>query len=441
MASNLSSRHSVRRVNFDRFATTTRDKDPPPYFAGREEVVSDIETACALSWESHVSGDSQQRAATRVVYGAPGAGKTSLLQHLCERWANDDFITLDVDGGVRNQPAPRMFYLQGGWLSITPHFILRNIVELVQPGASQQMYLSASQTGHSEAAISAGFIKGRIGSSNTEQHSAGDIVLETLARLLPPEKWQFPVVVGIDEAQNTVGDRDSPMGGLLQELHDNDYDLPVTVILGGLCDTVLRAGELGLTRISSKFIHSLDCFTKHEMDELKQGFCEHYGILLKGRDSEFDALLSATDGWPSHIANCLTSFAMVYRRCGRDMSEVDFEEVARHSMDARIDYYFGRLSSPMRGSGQLLAMLMREIGDGLREGQIKSSIRRLGDSGEKARIYEQELPKGMDADDYYLELIRQGALQERKDGIVSCPIPSFRDFIIKNYPIESPHHP
>ncbi len=438
MGNRTATRHSVRPADFDDFATITRDKDPPPYFAGRENVVADIENACAASWARHVSGSAQHSATTRVVYGAPGAGKSSLLRHLEERWANGDFVTLEAGGSVRAQPVPRMFYLQGGWLSTCPEFILRNTAELVDPSSKSHFLRLVTETGYREGSVSGGMIKGNAGRSRTEQHFPLTLGLETLARLLPREKWRFPVVIGIDEAQNATGDRDSPMGKLLQEFHDNNYDLPLTVVLSGLSDTEVRANDLGLTRLSRNFVHALDCLTSDEMDELKHGFCEHYGISLNTREAEFDALLAGTEGWPSHIANCLTSFAKIYRQCGCDTSRVDFKEVERDSLDARRQYYRSRLSPVLRISGQLLAMLVREIDDGCSPSQAISIIRKLSEKGERTRIVEQELPDEMNARDYYAELIHQGILQEYSDGVARCPIPSFRRYIIKQYPVELP---
>ena len=41
------------------------------------------------------------------------------------------------------------------------------------------------------------------------------------------------------------------------------------------------------------------------------------------------------------------------------------------------------------------------------------------------------LPSGMTATDLYDNLIHRGALQERDDDTVICPIPSFRQFLIE----------
>ena len=42
-----------------------------------------------------------------------------------------------------------------------------------------------------------------------------------------------------------------------------------------------------------------------------------------------------------------------------------------------------------------------------------------------------DLPKGLDADDFFEHLVHQGALQKRADKTIHCPIPSFRTYLIR----------
>ena len=58
------------------------DRLPPPAFVGRREVIADIERAVAEA----AAGGAAVRGRTRLVFGAPGAGKTSLLDELARRW-------------------------------------------------------------------------------------------------------------------------------------------------------------------------------------------------------------------------------------------------------------------------------------------------------------------------------------------------------------------
>ena len=58
------------------------DRLPPPAFVGRRDIISDIEHAVAQA----AAGGTAVRGRTRLVFGAPGAGKTALLYELARRW-------------------------------------------------------------------------------------------------------------------------------------------------------------------------------------------------------------------------------------------------------------------------------------------------------------------------------------------------------------------
>ncbi|MCY4228028.1 MAG: hypothetical protein OXF20_10140, partial [Gammaproteobacteria bacterium] len=52
---------------------------PPPVFIGREGVLEDIALAAEQVWKDTGSGMRGMEKATRIVQGAPGAGKSSIL--------------------------------------------------------------------------------------------------------------------------------------------------------------------------------------------------------------------------------------------------------------------------------------------------------------------------------------------------------------------------
>ena len=58
------------------------DRLPPPAFVGRQDIIADIEHAVAEA----AAGGTAVRGRTRLVFGAPGAGKTALLNELARRW-------------------------------------------------------------------------------------------------------------------------------------------------------------------------------------------------------------------------------------------------------------------------------------------------------------------------------------------------------------------
>lgn len=83
------------------------DRLPPAAFVGRHDIIADIERAVAQA----AAGGAAVRGRTRLVFGAPGAGKTALLYELARRWraraADDDAsapVPVDCEPGELSSP-------------------------------------------------------------------------------------------------------------------------------------------------------------------------------------------------------------------------------------------------------------------------------------------------------------------------------------------------
>ncbi|MCY4543441.1 MAG: hypothetical protein OXB95_13775, partial [Rhodobacteraceae bacterium] len=63
-----------------------RDRSVPPYYAGRADMLADIEECCLDLWKRRKGKEPQASGMTRILYGAPGAGKSSTLMHLKRKW-------------------------------------------------------------------------------------------------------------------------------------------------------------------------------------------------------------------------------------------------------------------------------------------------------------------------------------------------------------------
>ena len=69
------------------------DRDIAPFFAGRAAEIAHFESSFnALDWEN------KRTAAFRIFQGAPGCGKTSLVEHLRQRYA-DELLFVDIRRG------------------------------------------------------------------------------------------------------------------------------------------------------------------------------------------------------------------------------------------------------------------------------------------------------------------------------------------------------
>ena len=412
------------------YVQTHRDRTPPPYFAGRKDILKDIESTCTAIWQLHENRGFQRLAPTRLIYGAPGAGKSSTLAHLQDEWLAGRHVTTLADGSARSAPVPVMLNSKDGHIFNRLDSFCKELVDLVAPGEGQGIFNKVINTLRKSGSAHLSLVKGQIEQERTTEQEIVDANLYELSKLLPAEKWTRPVVIGVDEAQNLTGDRHSQVGLMLQALHVNNYNLPIMVVLAGLSDSKQRVIELGLSRLSLDSEYSLGCLDTEETEELKQGFCRHFEIDLGPRVKEFETLLLRTDGWPAHIQNCLLAFGThyLYRKC--DVKAIDFNQVDQFAQDARMNYYFARLSKKMKDSFRFLAIVMEQLKGEESTGEVISIIGRTAKRFDGDDDSTMRLPDNVTPREYYEDLIHRGALQEREMDRVSCPIPSFRQFLI-----------
>ena len=301
------------------------DKDLSPYFAGRNDILSQIEDNCVEIWRRQVSGQEQVIAATRVIYGAPGAGKTTTLRHLQQQWEKGSYVTPNHDGSARKGPPPKMLLFRDPDILYDPAGFCVELADLIVLGSGDTMFLSISDTKSVSAEASALFVKGSVEKQRIEQDRQSDsfvhTVFRTLLKTVPLQMWKQPIVIGIDETQVLSGDSKSSAGVLLRALHNNHYNLPLIVVMGGLSDSVTRVKQLGLTRPSKHHTHSLGCLDEVELKEFKTGFIEHFDLDLGSRERQFDAIIESSNGWPAHLQNGLQSFAKVYVEAQGDVEK------------------------------------------------------------------------------------------------------------------------
>ena len=419
------------REGLDEYVHEFRDRGVPPYYAGRQKILSEIEDACAAIWKRHQDGRSQTEGLTRVIYGAPGAGKSSTLVHLHDEWLGGSYVSSNKDGSDREGPAPVMVYSGDGSLFHSIGELCQGLIDLVSPENSEDIFAMVSETVRRKGGLDFPIVNGEIENEKTIVSRIAHKSLSAIAKLLPPEKWTRPVVLGVDEAQNLSGDKDSPTGKLLQALHSNSYNLPILVVLAGLSDSVQRVKELGVSRLSSGATYSLECLNTAEIEQLKLGFCNYFQIDFSDHMNELEALLEKTDGWPAHIQNCLRAFAEVYLDVDCDINRVDFTEVEKRSQAVRMEYYHARISTSMGYSAQLLGLLMEKLTGKEHFGHVIGLIKRLDHQNQGSDDITLSLPDDRTAREFYEELLHCGALQERRNQTVFCPIPSFRQYMIE----------
>ena len=84
---------------------------------------------------------------------------------------------------------------------------------------------------------------GQVGGQSETRTPPPKDPIEAVLEYFPGEKWTRPVVIAIDEFQNLPGDKFSPAAEMLFNLHECRYQAPLTVVVGGLGDTLVSAAS------------------------------------------------------------------------------------------------------------------------------------------------------------------------------------------------------
>ncbi len=390
------------------------EKSAPPVFVGRERIFDDILTIAGEAWtaENHTLPG-----VTRILQGAPGAGKSATLAEL------EKILTTGTN--APNIPTPRILSVTSSMLEESVHSVLSRLYTIggLDPGVWRERgrtFLKGSREVLDSVSIG----------GTTFKLSKTDLGgLEALKRVLPPHRWTASVIVAIDEAQNLPAHPNTPTGILLRALHEGQTGLPLTLVLTGLGDTVDHAANMGLTR--GLTIHMIEALETDDVTQLMTGFCAHFGMDCQGFERQLDALAAPCEGWPRHLHVTLAALASEVLATHGDLRPIDWNQVRAAAAAGRRRYYQRQQSAEMRRAAALVAAVMRDLQETHRKPDIIDSLREhIRQAGADAPT-RMQIPKDMTPLAFADHLIHRGALQETPDYTITCPIPSFRNWLIE----------
>ena len=85
----------------------------------------------------------------------------------------------------------------------------------------------------------------------------------------------------------------------------------------------------------------------------------------------------------------------------------------------------------MSNSASLVGAIMQKVTGQQNSEQMIDIVDAVAQHRKELYGDRKGVPSGMTAEEFYNHLIHRGALQERDDGTVICPIPSFRRFLVE----------
>ncbi len=373
-----------------------RDREAPHLFVGRDEERSIAQSVLSKLQRGKARGN------TVIFQGAPGAGKTALLDHLRSKFrAQCDTARLPAS------------------LVHRPDEALYQVFKQIEPKQAKKLKESHQTT--AEGGVNIGIASGGVSSSSTQS----PLSISTIDQLMDLRKGvDRPLMLFLDEAQNANGDLPDRKSSILQQLHEGGAG-NVSLIAGGLSDTQARLSVLGVSRPSSDNVRTLQPLSGREVMEALEAFLhsEDFGIDREGcdRDALRRVIVNESMGWPQHLTNALRSLGEELIGAEGRLAECDLGRVQQRSQVRREEYYRGRAEMlPNRLLFEVVATVPKNSSvDGL---DIHKAIDR---AYQKEPLLERMLP----AEDVYHRLVHVGILQDDGTGKLTVPIPSMHDYI------------
>ncbi|MDD9961688.1 MAG: NACHT domain-containing protein [Gammaproteobacteria bacterium] len=328
-------------------------RSPPPVFVGRDEAISDILRAADRVHERWLENPRkpQRHAMTRLIQGAPGAGKSTLVERIQE-----------LAG-------------QGAAPSGTQHLALfLSASELSRPGDLEER-ISAQMPGGLLATAAGAAVKLAssllIGSSRPASGAADKA--ERAVRQGQETRFPGTLLLMIDEAQQAAPH--SPEANALRTLHQALHSLPILPMFAGLghLQGHLKQEGIGISRFAGPHcIHTIGALSPEESDGLLGGWLDHFEIGAKPRDLSRwqDAMRRDAQGWAMHTYDFLAPLARALADSPRPrrLSAIGMDAVRQAAAANRNRHYSERyadedgvISDAPDGVARLMARL-RETG-------------------------------------------------------------------------------
>jgi len=392
------------------------EKEHTPFYAGRESLIRGVLQSTETAADRTGAGEFSQ-GATRLIQGAPGAGKTAFLREV-----GRDPRSRGQAPWEGRLPAVAEIPLQD--LGDEARVAAR-IAEALLRGASKEFRRTV------QTAISGGgrFLFGTgfeaslsVGGGRQVVTAPPSATLDTL-RNLAPECWITSVGRrgGRDPGCRDRGAERSPPAS---PRGARPADRP------GVRRACKRRRRAGRYRRNREGADANRAGKSRDDRASRPGGSRASGLASAGRmrresreGSDLpEALAAATEGWPQHLHNGMRILARALAESGGNLALVDRGEVLEAEMQTRDGRHGKRKTRPMRNSKVFVARLMRAAkNEEMDRPEVLERMERLSEAG---RRRDERLPDGMGAEEFLTgHLLRKGALQEEEDGKLRCPIP------------------
>ncbi|MCY4171165.1 MAG: ATP-binding protein [Bacteroidetes bacterium] len=361
------------------------DRGPAEYFHGRTEIINTFNSKLKRYQD-------KQRGTTFLIQGAPGAGKTALLDVLSKN-------------AKKNGWKPILINTNTLW---SPDELLRRLDKSGRQITSFSAEAGVDHVGHGSLNIN---IK-------TAAHTISDIL----------RGQKKPLLLILDEAQ-ALGLKDvvpPEMKGIvtsvLKEIHNGDLGKPVMLLTAGLGTTDVAYGSLGISRFGVDCIVRLGRLDKKSECAVIRDWLIEDGRAKGDPQAWIQSISEQAHGWPQHIISYIKPALKYLESNNRFMTDEGLKFVLEKGAEYREMYYETRAHDIDEDHRQALARAVMDVPTDktTTKPAITSSLKKSGLTKKEAgKLFNQAL--------------EQGIIDQRKGGRYGIPIPSFHTWLVDEY--------
>jgi len=315
-----------------------------PFFRGRNSEYRVFRNAVASLGEGHIGGG------TMIFQGAPGAGKTALMNECME--------------AVRRHSTP-----QDPWVAVSIESDTLqsavNVVMILIEEANQERARLADQfpgqaPGNSEKlrdlgqklvselskydyTVSAEGLGLTVHGKPEDPSNPETVLAERVFRDAAPLLEDMHMVVFVDEAQNMPVSQSTR--AVLKCLHKNPKDIPLIAAFFGLGDTKRILERCGLSRLPRDRVVTLDILSHEDAANAIQGVFDAYAFKDSGPATWVKALADLSQGWPQHINSVSVAAVRIVRDHDGNLDEGLLHQAIESGREWKNHYYASRLGA------------------------------------------------------------------------------------------------
>ncbi len=363
------------------------DRGPTPYFHGRAQILHDFKDLVRRA------KDTVEGRTTFLIQGAPGVGKTALLDQCKKLASRDGWHVANIKTGALWDKGKMLRTLGFGKLMGVDNVSL----SLLEAFTAE---ISLSKPARSTTSLN---------------------VVE--------KRKRKPLLLVLDEAQRLSNANElskaqfDETGDLLEAIHNGELNKPVILLAAGLGTTIEAFGALGISRFAEGCVVELGALSKESERAVIQDWLVKEGGAKGDPAPWIHAIAQQTHRWPRHVHSYARHAAEHLKEKGGLMTPQGLKIIMELGEEGRKQYYKQRVS---KFRGDQLQCLMKSMGE--------------ADKGKTAR-YKVIMSSMVDeygreeAKNLFDLFIEKGILEEYEEGY-AISIPSMHTWLNEKYGLE-----